>query len=241
MPAFTPKHLLDCPDTQTFEVFAEPLPSRASRFPALKSKGSSRGEIYCASSGRIIVYESALERRAAVICLASPDVVDIWDQPPPVIYTIGAGGIERRHTFDFRLVLKNSCRIAVAVKPYERAIATCFFHHMRLIARQLDRSFADKVVVLTERELDPIAVQHAELVLIARRSHDPEADAAIQHVAASLIGAVSVNQLVDRTGLQGRGFYAIARAIGIGMLQPVSYGPLCGYTMVKSLVSEGRL
>lgn len=242
MTSFDPKNTIKelNPDAETSAVFVEPLPSRASRLPALRSTMSNRGEIFCAASGRIIVYESNLERRAAMIFCASPQVVDVWDQPTPISY-IDASGVTRRHTFDFRVILKNGTKIAVVVKPMERAVARGLFDTMSLVASQLDPSFANKIVILTEEELDAPTAHDAEVVLIARRTIDPEADLALELFAKAQVGSVSANQIIDRLGLgAARGFLAIARAIGAGLLRRVSTGHLSVSSMIKSLVEVRR-
>ena len=61
-------------------------------------------------------YESKREQEGLYLLLARPDVVDIWDQPPPVFYH-DANGRKRSHTFDFLITLSSGKRIAIAVKP----------------------------------------------------------------------------------------------------------------------------
>lgn len=82
--------------------FINPLPSRATRKPSARSRASSRGHVTgggppSGSPPRLRYFESKREQDVLYLLLARPDVVDVWDQPPPVSYQ-DATGRRRNHS-----------------------------------------------------------------------------------------------------------------------------------------------
>ncbi len=138
-------------ETQTFVA---PLPSRATRKPPARSKASTRGLIAARTKSdphlRTRYTESTKEQDAFFIFLARHDVLDVWEQPTFVTYHDDAGH-RCRHVFDFRVILMDGRKIAVAVKPYALVERYNFRHTLSLIRAATPLSFADEVVLVTER------------------------------------------------------------------------------------------
>ncbi|WP_179698703.1 hypothetical protein [Methylobacterium sp.] len=149
--------------------------------------------------------------------LADRDVVDVWEQPPPVAFRDASGQL-RHHTFDFKLTLRSGERWLVEVKPWRRAEAMNLRARLRLIASQTSREIADRIVLVTEKVLDRDSVHNAALIHAMARRRDPEADAHVAAWMADRLGTVTIADLVTGTGLGGRGFCACIRLIADGTL-----------------------
>ena len=218
--------------SSTCPNFVLPRPTRATRLPALRSKGSSRGAIVGGNPSRIYVYESSLERKLLALLLTSTSVIDIWDQPPAVFF-MKENGRRCRHIFDFLVTMSCGEKVAVAVKPEKRVARRGFDRTMKHVAQQLDRRFADRVVIVTEEYLDPALVHDAELALFYSREEDLEADQAIDVVTAGLVGKMTVNDVVTLTGFGGRAFRALVRLVAKGKVRRTSFGPLGMTSMIE--------
>ena len=83
------------------------------------------------------------------------------------------------------------------------------------IAAQMPRSVADRVSLVTERNLDAVTVANAELIHTSR-FHDPLADEQVSAVLARATGTVIVAEIARRSGLGPRTVSAVARLIRAG-------------------------
>ncbi|SEO46441.1 TnsA endonuclease N terminal [Methylobacterium sp. UNC300MFChir4.1] len=201
----------------------EPLPSRASRSSIRPSRGGSRVTVLVGKPPREIRCESNLEADATYVFDADPDIVDILEQPPAVAF-FDELGQQRHHTFDFRLIHRSGQSTFIAVKPHARVEAKNFLEHLKRIAAYVPRSLAQRVVLVTERSLGHMRVRDAKLIWSVRRHDDPEADAAVANVVADLNGAMTIADLVAKTGLQARAFSAVVRAIADEQLSRSGWG-----------------
>ncbi|OSP54463.1 TnsA endonuclease N-terminal domain-containing protein [Pseudoruegeria sp. SK021] len=168
---------------------------------------------------------------------ARRDVVDIWDQPPPITYR-DANGCPREHTFDFRVTLDDGQRIAIAVKPEALAQRQRFRETLRLIRAATPLSYARDVVLVTERSYTPADARNAQKLHDFRRTPDPVADTAIAALIDGLTGATTLAELVDASGLKGRGFRASFRAIFSGLLRSVDGGDILPSSVVTAEVAQ---
>jgi len=194
-----------------------PLPSRASRSSIRPSRGGTRVTIVGGDPPREIRCESNLEAKGAYVFLADRDIVDVLEQPPAVTY-LDEDGKSHRHTFDFLLTRRSGERILVAIKPEARARATNLGALLHRIAAYVPKAMAHKVKLITDVDLGPDRVHDAKLIWAARRTPDPEADDAVTVCTSDLTGAITIKDLVTRTGLGGRAFLAAVRAIANGRL-----------------------
>ncbi len=217
--------------------FTRPLPSRATRKPPARSKSSSRGHVTggSGSSGapsRMRYFESKREQDALYMLLARPDVVDIWDQPPPISYC-DATGRKRSHTFDFLITLIDGRRIAIAVKPAAIVERTGFRETLQRIRAAAPLSYANEVVLITERSYTPSAARNAQKLHEFRRTPDPEADEVIAAIARGLSSPTTIAELVEASGLGGRAFRAAFKAIYAGMLRVIDAGDILPGTRIS--------
>jgi hypothetical protein len=213
------------------DLWRPPAPSRGSRRPSRRSKGSGRATVIGGTPPRQIHCESNPERKCALMLLARRDVADVVEQPPAVWF-VDADGRNKRHTFDFFVTMTDDTTVAVEVKPLDKVEKHHWRERLRRIAEQAD-GFADRYVLVTEANLPPNAVYNAALLHAVRRDIQPEHDEQIRRLTADLHGQVTVADLVARSGLEGDGFRAIARLIGAGELVAVRGGRIDYPTFVS--------
>ncbi|MBA9070595.1 hypothetical protein FHR71_004364 [Methylobacterium sp. RAS18] len=182
---------------------------------------------------REILCESELEAKAALILMARPDCKHLREQPAPVRY-VDHEGVERRHTFDFLMVLHSGARIAVVVKPVLIAERRSLSALVRLMAAQMDPRFASGILLMTNLTMSRATVANARLIHDAKRLPDPRLDHAVRDVVDTLNGATTIISIVRAAGLEGhdQAFYAVARAIGRGIVVPVGKGLITPGTLV---------
>lgn len=159
-------------------AYREPDPSRACRNVIRRSKASLRGSLVAMlpafERARIIHFESMLEFRFLCLALTNKDIWDIREQPSPIQYCRSDGRVVN-HAFDFLLVFKSGERIAVAIKPSMRARKSGFATELRYIAAAVSKSFAHRVVLVTEEHIDKKAAEAAYRQIMHTRSPITEA------------------------------------------------------------------
>lgn len=215
-----------------------PLPSRATRKLPTRSRMANRSLMVDPHRGRLIGAESNPERRTAFLLLARRDVVDLWDQPP-VVHFRDAAGKKRRHTFDFLATLESGEKVAIAVKPLAKAKSQKLEATLAIIAPQIDPAFATSVALVTEADLDPVAVRNAVLIYSAAREpfRDVDAEAAVR-AALSTASEQTVGDVIAATGLKGRAFRAIVRLIADFEIEPATADAI-DYDLAIRLVTGG--
>jgi len=189
-------------------------------FPA-RSKSSVRGfgifEMPAEDHARQIIYESDLERKTLLMLCAQTDIWNVHDQPSRIPYT-DFSGTKAIHIPDYLAQYKCGLRVAIAVKPYNRVQKTNFRRTLQAVKKHMSPSFADRLTLVTERNLHPAEVQNATLLQFCRQHRDQEADRLVAKAVAHLSEETSISDLVQEVGLNGRGFRAIFRAIYRGEL-----------------------
>ncbi|WP_411957244.1 Tn7 transposase TnsA N-terminal domain-containing protein [Paracoccus homiensis] len=150
-----------------------PEPSHATRFPARRAKESLRGSMVALLPGferpRIIYFESALEYAFLCLMLVRDDVHHIRDQPPAISY-VGTDGRHARHVFDFLVTKTDGERIAVAIKPMQRVLKLNFASQLEAVSAAVTKSFADRVLLVTDQHIDREAAAEAARTLAWSRS-----------------------------------------------------------------------
>ena len=218
--------------------FRPPGASRASRRPSLRSRGSHRGHLIGGPNPTRILYESKLESDAAYVLLARADVTDLQEQPPAVWYR-DAAGRQRSHTFDFLATMSDGRRIAIAIRPQEKAQRKQLEALLRVIAPQLPRTFATDLAIITERHLPRDLVRDTRLIHSVRREPRGQDDDAIMAIMAGVRGGVTIGALVEASGLAGLGFRAIVRRIAAdGDLRISGPRPISHATTVSTARSD---
>lgn len=216
--------------------YREPLPSLSTRKIAMRSRTSCRGfiPVWLASEQwwRRIVFESQLELMFVQLILSQGNVFDIWEQPPPVPF-IDENGKRTHHYFDFLITWMDGSKTAWAVKPFELVQRRGFDKEVALIASQTPNSFADEVRLFTDAGFQRYDAVNASRFQQFSKSPDPVADLAVVTAISQLDGTTTVAQIVDQTGLSGRAYRAIVRAIFRGDLLQVKGGLIDYPTFVK--------
>ena len=214
----------------TADVWYPPAESKACRKPALKSRGSSRGAIV-GPDNRVRVYESFLEARAMLVLMARSDVAQIEEQQ--TAWYVDASGKNRWHVFDFLVTKTTGERIAVAVKPSQKAESLGLVDILKDIARRISRRFADRVVLMTERSFDRVSVFNAEAELSSLHCPATSADAEVMRVVESMAGAATIGAIAAATGFAGEAFWAIVRLIAKGVLKLVQHCKITTRALVR--------
>ena len=203
------------------DFFQPPAPTIAGlMFPA-RSKLTVRGFTLAMTPAegywRQIISASQGERETCLLSLAMPDLWNLFDQPKPVSF-VDVDCKQKTHRFDFLSELRNGRRVAIAVKPAERVERLNFRATLKAIKRDLPIGFADDVFLVTEQERNKVEVRNAELLNFFRRCPDEEADSVVADLIKKLFGEITINELIEKSGLGARTFRAAFRAIYRGKL-----------------------
>ncbi len=185
--------------------------------------------------GRTMDVESNTELRVALVTIARPDVVDLENQVP--FAWVKPDGTPGTHHFDFRVLMADGTRRAIMVKSEYRRSQAKVQHELAQIAAQVTPDFADAVVVMTERDIDPVEFFNAEMLHEMRRP-DPEADAAARRVIGEVVASVQVQDLVEAIGLEARGFRAVVRLIGSHELELINRVRIAHEAYVRRRISK---
>ncbi len=187
-------------------------PSTASRKISRRSKGSSRGAFVVPDELRQILIESSIEKSGALWLLAQPDLVRLDDQPPAV-RIVHPDGQPGWHTFDFRAHFDDGRRILISVKDEAHATKNDVAGFLQHIAPQIPKSFADGVMLYTERSVSPAMLSNARLIQAVRRDPPHPADAVVAAIVATTQGQVRIGDVVADSGHGAAAFRAIVRLI----------------------------
>lgn len=207
-----------------------PGPSRADRNVPLASKGRFTGHIVAGpGAGRIIQTESHLEFDWCLCLLARPETAELREQV--AFEWHGSDGVVHLHFFDFLVVQIDRRSIAYTVKPKKRT-SQKFLEEMQLVTDQaVSQGFVDDVRLLSEEDLDPVAVFNARL-FHGMRASDAEADAMARDVVARMSGTTSLLELTNLIEIGPRGFRALIRLMAKHVLVPVRRGRISPQTEV---------
>lgn len=182
---------------------------------------------------RLRYFESKREQEVLYLLLARPDVVDVWDQPPPIRYQ-DADGTWHPHFFDYLCRHTNGSQTAIAFKPAAIVEQRGFRETLQLIRAATPLSFAKDVVLITERCYRPSAARNAQKLHEFRRTPDAEADEAIAALIPQISSPITMGELAGRSGLGGRAFRAAFKAIYAGKLATLDAGDILPTTLIKA-------
>jgi hypothetical protein len=184
--------------------------------------------------GQELEFESHTELQTALVMLARPEVISLENQIRFV--GIDPNDVATEHVFDFRVSLRDGTRTALVVKHAVEAADPDFRAKMRCLAKQVVPDVADRVCLITERDLDPIEVFNAELIHSVRQP-DPEPDAAVRRIVASLTGAAKIADIAAASGCSGNGFRAVVRMLRHHELELVSRERIAPESLVRRRVA----
>jgi hypothetical protein len=133
------------------------------REPISRSFGMVRGKFPSQKMGRMIHWESQLERDAVFLFEFSNGVVRYREQPLRTFYTLN--GKTRRYTPDFEITLRSSEVILVEIKPSEKLCEQKEKERFERIRAHFS-SNGQAFVILTEKEIrQPALLQNLHLLL----------------------------------------------------------------------------
>ncbi|PYF08151.1 hypothetical protein C8J30_1138 [Rhodobacter viridis] len=161
--------------------------------------------------------ESYQEYRIFVCLENNPLTERIDTQALRVTYEDKRIDKDRHHYPDLIVRLRDDRKIAVLVKPWKLSQDKEFLTKVAMMRADLMPEVFDNILVRTERHVTEVQFRNALLIRNYRRSQDPDADQQIAAFAATLADEISVQSLINWTGLGERAFPAVVRAIGTGL------------------------
>ncbi|GGF86218.1 hypothetical protein SAMN05216376_12914 [Mameliella alba] len=154
--------------------------------------------------------ESYTELQVLLALLARPGTKHVENQVK--FEFTGPDGETKDHFFDFRVTKFDGSRTALMVKAAYRFRQAKIRDELVYIASRVPTSFADKVEVVTEKNLVSSEIYNAEMMHQMRRPV-PDADAAARRAIRDIRGDVQIRDLVEIIGHAGAGFQALVRLI----------------------------
>lgn len=148
---------------------------------------------------------------------AHPEVVNIMEQLTRVDY-VDESGDDKHTRVDAHVLLASGEEILVSVKYDEKARRPSYLAEIAGIAAQCTRDIADRFIVASRYSFHRNWRENAQKIHYMRRGWDPDADAIVLKVANSMPGSFRLDELVHKSGLEGRGWRAAVRLIGDGDL-----------------------
>lgn len=212
-----------------------PLPSAAVRNVPMASAGHcTTSAVLGDEEGIRVQGESLLEMRHQLILNARRDVARIQEQ---VRFFYGWNPNKPdEHVFDMVVTMRDGQVIAYAVKPEIRLKSGRFLKEMQEVAWWArHKGFADDVRILTDADIDRVALHNAQMFAVMRSSPDPEAMASARQVVMGIPvgGGMSLRALTIQTGLEARGYRALLRLLREGVLETLKPEAITPTTLVR--------
>lgn len=224
--------------TEPHFVWQQPRESRARRKIPRKSSNHFVGQMTFGEEtgqGQCLQFESKLEHDAALLLIYRPGVVDVIDQVGPVLLPPIPGG-PREHYLDFVSVEAMGRRTGVMVKPAFRAERLAFQNLAARVREAAVPRFVDRVVTVTEREIDPRKLARASLFHYCRFPQ-PWIDQILAEAANDFEGPSTIRRFCHDGGVGDEGFHGAIRLIRRGALQTEVEWPL----NLDSIVRRGEV
>lgn len=213
--------------TEILTTWQAPRPSRARRTIPRKSSNHFVGQMTFgeeAGQGQCLQFESKLEHDTALLLIYRPGVVDVIDQVGPIPLPPKPNE-PREHYFDFVSVEAMGRRTGVMVKPKFRTQRHKFQDLAARVRAAAVPRFVDRVVTVTENEIDPRKLARASLFHYCRFAQ-PSIDQILAAAANDFRGPSTVRQFCHQVGLGDEGFHGAIRLIRRGALQTDVEWPL---------------
>lgn len=180
-------------------------------------------EYWCGSYEEAQVYENLA---------AHPEVVNIMEQFTRINY-FDCNGIPRLTCVDAHVLLRSSEEVLVSVKYDDKAKRASYLAEIANVAVQCSRYIADRFIVVSRYSFHRNWRENARVIHYARRGWDPEADAVVLDTANSMPESFRLDELVQKSGLDGRGWRAAVRLIGDGDLRKHPLDLIQGNTICR--------
>lgn len=213
-----------------------PAKSRAVRPIPKSSKGHFVCQIVFDRQGRpqCLGVGSLLEHDSALCLIYSPGFYDLEEQLAALPFT-KPGGKPSVHFFDFRLTQTSGRRICISVKREKVALTAEYQANFEAIRTAAVGNICDAAITVTERNIHPITLHNAKLFHAARKP-EPEIDAFVEECVKSVSAPVRISDFLKQSGLGGKGFFSVARAIRSGHAKQFTPEKITG----NSLITYGR-
>jgi hypothetical protein len=198
-----------------------PLPSRAMRRIARRSKSSSRGGVVVQlpswSRPRIVYFESKLEQRVLFLLLARRDLIDLWEQPPSITY-FDLDGFRRVHHPDFWVHLSSGRRLLIAVKPAKIVEEQKFVKKLTCVRSAMGKDYADDLLLITDQDFSKAEALNAERFYEFSRSKNERAFERLCELIPSMSFPTTIAVLMEALQFGDQSFRTIVIAIYEGLL-----------------------
>lgn len=148
--------------------FLTSSPPRRAREPISRSFGLVRGKFPSLKMGRMIHWESQLERDAVYLFEFSPGVAAFREQPLTTYYTLD--GKTRRYTPDFEIISRAGEAVLIEIKPAAKLLDPDESDRFRRIEEHF-ASHGRAFRILTDREIrQPVLLENLRLLMRNRRA-----------------------------------------------------------------------
>lgn len=211
--------------------WCDPTPCQTRRTVAMSSKGRwSIQSVMGEGAGQIMRPEDLTEHRNPLILRWFPGVMALREQVGPIPYERKGGNATAY--IDIGVELASGERIGVSVKPESIAKTEEYLERIAQIRKGAVPTFFDKVVTISERNHDPVALHDAEF-LHGCCDRDEEADDAIARLVAAMQEPARIVDLVRPSGLGGCANRAAARLVAHRVLEVVEHERIQPSTLVR--------
>lgn len=192
-------------------LFSAPRHHQRSREPVTRSRMTYRGRFPSFKMGRMVDWESQLERRACYRFEFSPAVITFHEQPEPIRFFLGDQYI--KYTPDFELTLENGDSWVVEVKPLQRLQKPDLLQRLTTASDMYSKN-GKKFVVITDEELLEPALE-ANLVRLRRFQSIEIDESLIEHAIACLrnLDSPTINDVHELYGDDKTAFVLLSRHI----------------------------
>lgn len=206
-------------ETNPIGLWRTPKPSRAKLKIIKKSSAHFVGQTTFGEGtgqGQCIQFGSITEYNGVLLLIYAPGVIDVEEQIEPVRY-IGADGETHTRTFDFRVTKIGGSRSAIDVKYQKRSETYAYRDDVARAAAAAIPGTADKVFVVSKRNMDPARLQRVRL-FHSCRFPQPEIDKTLWEYVNAFSGQAVLRDLLAAADLGDVGFHAAVRLIHRGIL-----------------------
>lgn len=136
-------------------------------------------------------------------------------------------------SINYRDVLADGLRYAVAIKPIDHVEKYDFDLKLRYVRAALPDAFADEVILMSEADFTRAQALNAQRYHEFTKKADTEADDQIVRTTYEQPAPTFLEDLIASSGLGRRGFRAAFRAIIEGKIKPLSHGKIGMRTLVS--------
>ena len=196
-----------------------PKPSRAVLTIPKKSNSHFVGQMTFGEEtgqGQCLGFASLHEHDCALLLIYAPGVIDVEEQITSIDY-LGADGNVHPRTFDFRVTKIGGGRSGIEVKDVRIGDSAIYRDDVNRVAAAAIPGTADKVFVVTRRNMDPEELRKVKL-FHGCRFLQPEIDRKLSEYLESFSGKAIMRDLLKAADIGDDGFQATVRLIRNGTL-----------------------